>query len=1500
MTEKGQTGKFKDLRNKAEQKLRYEKIPIQQKKEDDVLKAIHELHVHQIELEMQNEQLRQTQTELEVSRGKYTNLFDFAPIGYFVLDKKGSISEANLTGTSLLGIERNFLVKRPFALCVSKEHRDSFYLNRKEVFRTGTCRRCDLKMLRKGKEGFFAELLIEPVTDSDGEVTHCRIAVIDITQRKKVEEELRKERNFSNAVLDTAGALVVILDKEGRITGFNRECEKITGYASTEVLGRIIWEFLIPKEDFDGVKKTWDSLQAGGFPNKHENHWLAKDGSKRLVAWTNTAITDSEGEIEFIIGTGLDITERREVEHAVLKSREDLARAQEVGKIGSWRLDTRKNILTWSVQNHRIFGIPKGTPMTYETFLSVVHPDDREYVDTKWKAGLAGEDYDIEHRIVVDGRVKWVREKAYLEFDRKGELLGGFGISQDITELKKAEEQINNLARFPEEDPFPVLRLSVNGTISYSNKPGRVLVEQWDRKIGQKAPKRWCDLVERASQSNRYLVEQVQCGDKIYSIAIAPVPKGGYVNLYGRDITVQRKYEKALRKSKEDLEMRVNKRTIELAETIDSLLFEISERKRAEKSLHEKTRDLDAFFSHTISPLVILDKDFNFIRVNKAYAKSCQRDISEFAGHNHFELYPNEENERIFKEVVRSKKPYTAVAKPFSFPDHPEWGVTYWDWTLVPVLNNERNVELLIFSLNDVTQRKRAEMAVAQSEEQYRSLVEVSPEAICVIVDEKVAFINSAAVKLMGSGNQDELAGRSVWDFIHADSIELARGDIRDLLEKKSKIPSREIKVVRIDGSTVEVETSATAILHQNKLGILVIFHDITERKRAEGRVRTTNALLELFTQKTTRKEYLDAVVEVIRNWSGCRCVGVRLTDSDGYIPYESYVGFSEDFMKLESSLCLNKDVCACIRVISQEPDPQDVRMMTAKGSFRCENTLSFVESLSEREKNRYRGSCLKYGFASVAVIPIRYRRNVLGGIHLADEERNKVPLETVQFLEDMAMLIGEAVHRFDIEQSLRQSESRLSEAQRIAHLGNWEWNIATGELWWSEEVYLIFDLSFEKFEATYESFLSCIHPDDRMYVEESVKEALYAAREYSIDYRIVRPDDSERNVHTQAEVVFDKSGNPVKMVGTLQDITERVKAEESARQSEEKFLLMAQSSEDVFWISTPGIKKMIYVSPAYEKLWGRTRRSIYLRAKSYLEAIHPEDKEIVMNELKDNTDGKWEFIYRIIRPDGSLRWVHDKGYPILNDRGKLYLTAGIFRDITELKHAEIEIVERQRELRSLTAELQLVEERERRQIAQDLHDSIGQILSFSSRELKTLKKSTPESIAQTLEEISNQLDEAVKQARTLSFDLSPSILYDLGFEVAVEDLIEKFSEERKISCSFENCQADKPLADHVSIFLYRSVRELLINVAKHAEADIIKVSLAKQGDELYISVEDNGVGFEVSEMLKGSKRPKGFGIFSIRERLDHIGGRFEIESARGEGTKVTLIAPLNINGRDR
>jgi PAS domain S-box-containing protein len=162
----------------------------------------------------------------------------------------------------------------------------------------------------------------------------------------------------------------------------------------------------------------------------------ARDELEKRVQERTASLTETNQRLE------QEITEHRKAKEALSESDQDLNRAQAVAHTGSWRLDVQRNQLLWSNETHRIFGIPKGMPMTYETFLSSVHPDDREYVDQKWTAALRGEHYDIEHRIIVGNEVKWIRERAELEFDSQGVLKGGFGTAQDITELMQAEEKL--------------------------------------------------------------------------------------------------------------------------------------------------------------------------------------------------------------------------------------------------------------------------------------------------------------------------------------------------------------------------------------------------------------------------------------------------------------------------------------------------------------------------------------------------------------------------------------------------------------------------------------------------------------------------------------------------------------------------------------------------------------------------------------------------------------------------------------------------------------------------------------------------------------------------------------------------------------------------------------------------------------------------------------------------------------------------------------------------
>ena len=416
------------------------------------------------------------------------------------------------------------------------------------------------------------------------------------------------------------------------------------------------------------------------------------------------------------------------------------------------------------------------------------------------------------------------------------------------------------------------------------------------------------------------------------------------------------------------------------------------------------------------------------------------------------------------------------------------------------------------------------------------------------------------------------------------------------------------------------------------------------------------------------------------------------------------------------------------------------------------------------------------------------------------------------------------------------------------------------------------------------------IHADDRGLVLQALREP---SSQCSFDFecRIVVPAEAPgqtctRWVRVVASATRSSAGEaPTAFVGTVEDITARKLAEESVRASERQFRQLAENIKELFWVSEVDPRRILYISPAYRDMWGRTPESLHDAADSFLEAVHPDDRRRVEESLPKARLGNYDEVYRVVHQDGSIHTVRARAFPIRNDDGEVYRIAGIVEDITETKHVEEEL---QAERRFLEHLLQ-VQEGERKLVAYDIHDGFVQLVIAAVMHLEALgvdpdlHERTHENLKLPLKLLRNSIEEA----RRMISGLRPPIIDEQGLVAAIEYLIHEVPRQ-DAEVSFEHPVDFQRLDPVLEGALFRIVQEALTNVHRHSQAKAARVSLTQNSDRLKLVVEDSGVGFD-PEQVTGRQ----FGLRGIRERARLVGGTAAIDSTPGKGTRISVEVPL-------
>jgi two-component system, chemotaxis family, CheB/CheR fusion protein len=539
---------------------------------------------------------------------------------------------------------------------------------------------------------------------------------------------------------------------------------------------------------------------------------------------------------------------------------------------------------------------------------------------------------------------------------------------------------------------------------------------------------------------------------------------------------------------------------------------------------------------------------------------------------------------------------------------------------------------------------------------------------------------------------------------------------------------------------------------------------------------------------------------------------------------------------------------------------------------------------------------------------------------------------------------------RRQAEEELRKSQKLLSEAEEIATMGSWEWDALNNNLYWSPSLYRIYGVSPAEVTASYEDFLALVHPDDRDMVQEHITRALQDHQSFTFTHRIIRPDGDTRILQARGQVTVNDEGQPVRMVGTGQDITQRKAIEDALHLSEQRLSMAIEVSGAGIFEHGFSTEIDSYYSERFAEIVGYKQNELppFEQMQDWwFKQIHPDDGQALIQAYQMLSEGQitdYDVELRVRHKKGS--WIHIRSLAHVasyDDTGNATRVVGVIQDITELKQRESElrvhqehlqemveartaeletkarelleevterkraesqlltlnetleerVLERTQQVLNLASALTLAEQRERQRIAGILHDHLQQVLYALLFRTQLFHESTAEQRTELLPQFRTLVEDAIATTRTLTVDLSPPILAGEGLVEAVNWLVEQMAEiyQLRVSLTVE----DRPpnLTGEIRVLLFHLIRELLFNVVKHAETDQATIKISLEDEHLCIVAEDQGIGFDPETAYERKQKEGGWGLFSIRERLNLFGGRLNIQSAPGKGTRITIIFPL-------
>jgi PAS domain S-box-containing protein len=1294
------------------------------------------------------------------------------------------------------------------------------------------------RLLRHDGRYLWFLIRSNPVRDESGRVVRWCGTLIDVDEEMQVEDRLR-------LTIDTTPAMVHTALPDGGVDYFNQRWREYLGVPPEEILGWK-WTSLVHPDDVTAFVGKWRKSLQTGAPFEAESRVRRADGTYRWLLHRKVPLRNEQGQIVKWHGSSVDIDELKRSEFY-------LGEGQRLSHVGSWTFNS-SGFDHWSSELFRMHGLdPNAKAPSLEEYLALVHPEDREFVmKTVQKMFAEGCGFDFTKRIVrPDGEIRRVRCVG-VPATHGGRFQTFIGTGMDVTE----QEELTQDLRRREALLAEAQKLGHTGSCGWNVVTGEQTWSEENYRILGYDPS--------VKPTLELIRDRVHPDDlQVWGEAMARALEGKQVDIEHRllmpDGSVKHLHVVAYGVQRDG----------KLVEIV-GMATDITERKRSEEAI----RRSEAFLAHAQKLSHTGSFSSNITTGERFWSEETYR-IFEFEPSSKVTL--EMALSRVHPKDIPSVKEAIAAVKRREGMDleyrlmMPDGRIKYLHIVGTTQRNDTGNVEL-VGAVMDVTERKLTEFELQRNKAQLTNAQTLSRTgSVGMDVSTGRIFWSEEAARINGYPPGTEPTPELILARVHPDDLSLMKGVLEQAAQGEQDFDF-EHRLVMPDGAIKYIKTLCQCVRDETgNEEILGAITDITEHKLSEQAIRRSEAYL----------------AEAQR---------LSKTGSFAWSPTADNTYWSEE----------------CYRVLGFEPQgatpPRFEAIMERIHPDDQVRSKELVEK-SVREK---------------VDIEVDYRI-----IHPDKRVRDihcvgKVVLDRSGELLEIVGTVIDITERKRAEESIRRSEAFLAEGQRLSHTGSWLWNAANDDVTWSQECLRIVGLDPENTKASSEAFWERVHPEDRPGFQAASAAAIRDKKDFEYDFRIVTTDWVIRHLHSVIHAVLNESGELVELVGTTMDVTERKRAEERAQSQQEAIrlalsALVEELDVDRFLVEViTGLTKQFHA--AHAELWlldeSTGTNSLYMAFRQG-KVIRSENEPKgglqsgMPHTRLSSGKGRNPKIFEIpadaaLIPPTHGEFLKRQGVktlmivPLVLGEQKLGYFELHFKETTQFTPDDLDLAQALVHHATLALQLsrlahrteQMAVTEERNRLARDIHDTLAQALAGIVLHTEALKVSLPEAnprIEKSLLQIQKLARSGLDEARRSVQALRPKELHGSTLSQALELAANRFAEDAKLLCEFK--QMGKPLAvsPEVQNELYRIAQEAVTNIGKHARAKCAWVTLEFKAHRIILTVRDNGVGFSTKS---SRKRKSGYGLTTMRERSQRIGGRLEIKRPSTGGTIIRVTVP--------